>query len=106
MPPIRPGPRGCPADITYIQLPTAFVYLAALLDAYSRYCVGWRLSRAIDTQLTLAALERALTRRAPRPGLIHHSDQGVQYASDTYIDRLELAQAQVSMAAVGNRVPT
>jgi transposase InsO family protein len=90
------------ADITYIHLPTAFVYLAALLDAYSRYCVGWRLSRAIDTQLTLAALERALTTRAPRPGLIHHSDQGVQYASDAYVDRLETAEAQVSMAAVGN----
>ena len=90
------------ADITYIQLPTAFVYLATLLDAYSRYCVGWRLSRAIDTQLTLAALEQALTTRAPRPGLIHHSDQGVQYASDAYINRLDTAEAQVSMAAVGN----
>lgn len=90
------------ADITYIQIPTAFVYLATLLDAYSRYCVGWRLSRAIDTQLTLAALEQALTTRAPRPGLIHHSDQGVQYASDAYIDRLDTAEAQVSMAAIGN----
>jgi transposase InsO family protein len=64
------------------------------------------LARTIDTQLTLAALERALTTRAPQPGLIHHSDHGVQYASDAYIDRLDRAEAQVSMAAVGNRVPT
>lgn len=90
------------ADITYIRLPTAFVYLAMLLDAYSRSCVGWRLSRAIDTQLTLAALERALSTRAPRPGLIHHSDQGVQYASDAYVNRLDRAGIQVSMAALGN----
>lgn len=90
------------ADITYIQLPTAFVYLATLLDAYSRYCVGWQLSRSIDTQLTLAALEHALLTRSPRSGLIHHSDQGVQYANDGYIERLAMAEAQISMAAVGN----
>ncbi len=90
------------ADITYIRLPTTFVYLAALLDAYSRYCVGWQLSRSIDTQLTLAALEQALATRQPAPGLIHHSDQGVQYASDAYVDRLDAAQAKISMATVGN----
>ena len=90
------------ADITYIRLPTGFVYLATLLDAYSRYCVGWHLSRAINTTLTIAALERALTTRQPSPGLIHHSDQGVQYASDAYVDRLDAVAAQVSMAAVGN----
>ena len=90
------------ADITYIRLPTGFVYLATLLDAHSRYCVGWQLSRLIDTALTLAALERALTTRAPLPGLIHHSDQGVQYASDAYVDRLDAVAAHVSMAAVGN----
>jgi len=90
------------ADITYIRLPTGFVYLATLLDAWSRYCVGWQLSRSIDTVLTLAALERALTTRNPQPGLIHHSDQGVQYASDASIDRLDAVAAQVSMAAVGN----
>ncbi len=90
------------ADITYIRLPTGFVYLATLLDAYSRYCVGWHLSRLIDTTLTLAALERALTTRQPPSGLIHHSDQGVQYASDAYVDRLNTVAAQVSMAAVGN----
>ena len=68
----------------------------------SRYCVGWQLSRWIDTQLTLAALEHALLTRRPRSGLIHHSDQGVQYASDAYIERLDMAEVQISMAAVGN----
>ena len=94
--------QGWVADITYIRLPTGFVYLAALLDGWSRYCVGWQLARAIDTSLTLAALERALALRAPRAGLIHHSDQGVQYASDAYVDRLDRAGMLVSMAAVGN----
>ncbi len=90
------------ADITYIRLPTTFAYLACVLDAWSRRCVGWHLSRAIDTTLTLAALDQALTRRQPAPGLIHHSDRGVQYASAAYIARLNDAGAQVSMSAVGN----
>jgi transposase InsO family protein len=90
------------ADITYIRLPTAFVYLACVLDAFSRRCVGWKLSRQIDTRLTLAALEMALATRQPAPGLIHHSDRGVQYASTEYIARLEQVPAQVSMSATGN----
>ena len=90
------------ADITYIRLPTAFVYLAAILDAFSRRCIGWKLSRTIDTELALAALEQALADRRPAPGLIHHSDQGVQYASTAYVARLEAAGAQISMAAVAN----
>lgn len=90
------------ADITYIRLPTSFVYLACVLDAYSRRCVGWKLSRQIDTQLTLDALELALAHRRPAPGLIHHSDRGVQYASLTYVARLEQAGARVSMSAKGN----
>jgi transposase InsO family protein len=90
------------ADLTYIHLPTTFAHLAAILDAYSRRCVGWALSRCIDTQLTLAALERALALHHPPPGLIHHSDRGVQYASAAYVTRLEEAQAQISMAATGN----
>lgn len=90
------------ADITYIRLPTGFVYLACLVDGYSRRCVGWALSRSIDTDLTLAALELALARRHPVPGLIHHSDQGVQYASATYVERLDQAGARISMAATGN----
>jgi putative transposase len=90
------------ADITYVRLPTTFVYLACVLDAFSRRCVGWKLSRQIDTRLTLAALEMALATRQPPPGLIHHSDRGVQYASTEYIARLEQVQAQVSMSATGN----
>ena len=89
------------ADITYIRLPTAFAYLACVLDAWSRRCVGWQLSRWIDTDLTLAALERALATRRPAPGLIHHSDRGVQYASRDYVAWLDEIGAQVSMAAVG-----
>jgi putative transposase len=73
------GPdEGWVADITYVRLPSTFCYLAALLDAYSRKCVGWHLSRWIDTRLTLSALQMALDSRQPAPGLIHHSDQGVQ----------------------------
>lgn len=90
------------ADITYVRLPTSFVSLACVLDAYSRRCVGWKLSRQIDTQLTLDALEMALTQRHPAPGLIHHSDRGVQYASLAYVTRLQQAAACVSMSAKGN----
>jgi transposase InsO family protein len=90
------------ADITYIRLPTTFVYLACILDACSRRCIGWCLSRAFDTRLTLTALEMALASRQPQSGLIHHSDRGVQYASADYVARLERAGMQISMAAVGN----
>ena len=90
------------ADITYVRLPTAFAYLACVLDAWSRRCVGWELARSIDTELTLAALARAIAVRRPAPGLIHHSDRGVQYASAAYVARLTDAGARISMAAVGN----
>lgn len=90
------------ADITYIRLPTTFVYLACVLDAYSRRCIGWQLSRAIDTDLTLGALDRALADRRPASGFIHHSDRGVQYASAAYIARLASVGARVSMSARGN----
>jgi len=90
------------ADITYIRLPTTFVYLASVLDAWSRKIVGWQLSRTIDTSLALTALTIALTHRTPAPGLIHHSDRGVQYASHAYTDRLTAAGAQISMSALGN----
>lgn len=90
------------ADLTYIRLPSTFVYLAAILDAYSRKCIGWKLSKHIDTQLTLAALEAALASRTVKAGLIHHSDRGVQYASTQYVARLHSIEAQVSMSAVGN----
>lgn len=78
------------------------MYLACVLDAHSRRCVGWHLSRVIDTGLTLAALDRALDARRPAAGLIHHSDRGVQYASAAYVARLESVGARSSMAAVGN----
>ena len=90
------------ADITYIRLPSAFVYLACVLDAWSRRCVGWHLSRTIDTRLALAVLDQALVARRPTSGLIHHSDCGVQYASGEYIARLEAVGAHISMAAAGN----
>jgi transposase InsO family protein len=90
------------ADITYIRLLSAFVYLAAVLDAYSRKCIGWHLSKRIDTQLALGALEQALATRDVKPGLIHHSDRGVQYASNAYVERLLSVQAHISMSALGN----
>jgi putative transposase len=90
------------ADITYIRLPSAFVYLACVLDAWSRRCIGWQLSRTIDTQLVLAALNRAVAFRQPSVGLIHHSDRGVQYASAAYMERLAGIGARVSMSAKGN----
>ena len=90
------------ADITYVRLPTAFVYLACVLDAWSRRCIGWQLSRTIDTSLTLAALEAAIRLRQPDLGLIHHSDRGVQYASSAYIARLSAIGAHITMSAKGN----
>jgi putative transposase len=89
------------ADITYIRLPEQFVYLSTLMDAFSRRVVGWCLSREIDRQLVLTALERALATRQPPPAWIHHSDQGVQYVCGAYTERLLLAGARVSMAAKG-----
>ena len=93
------------ADSTSVRLPTTFVSLACLLDAYSRRCIGWILSRQIDTRLTLDALALALAQRHSAPGLMHHSDRGVQYASRdsiAYIARLQQAGARVSMSAKGN----
>lgn len=90
------------ADFTYIRLRSAFVYLACMLDAYSRRCVGWHLSREMNTQMTSRALQQAIRERHPQPGLIHHSDRGVQYASHEYIEQLQNIGAQISMSAVGN----
>lgn len=90
------------ADITYIRLRREFVYLAVILDAYSRRCIGWALSRHIDTQLTLAALRMALQTRTLQPGLMHHSDRGVQYASADYVALLQEHQIQISMSRTGN----
>jgi len=90
------------ADITYIRLDTAFVYLAVILDAFSRKVVGWALEAHLEARLPLAALEMALAARRPPPGeLIHHSDRGVQYACADYIDRLQDAGVQPSMSRGG-----
>jgi putative transposase len=90
------------ADLTYIRLQSEFVYLATILDAYSRRCVGWNLSTRMDTNVTLGALEEALATRDVKPGLIHHSDRGVQYASLAYTERLLSVGVQISMSAKGN----
>jgi transposase InsO family protein len=90
------------ADFTYIRLRSAFVYLACILDAFSRRCVGWSLSREMNTQMTSYALHQAIVERRPQLGLIHHSDRGVQYASHAYIEQLQAIGAEISMSAVGN----
>jgi transposase InsO family protein len=87
------------ADITYVRLQREFVYLAVLMDVYTRSIRGWQLTRHLDQALTLGALERALT-AGHQPG-IHHSDQGVQYAATAYVARLEQLGAQISMAEQG-----
>lgn len=90
------------ADITYIRLLREFIYLAVLLDAFSRRCIGWAISRHIDTQLTLNALQMALHTRTIQPGLIHHSDQGVQYAATDYVAVLHENKIEISMSRTGN----
>ena len=90
------------SDITYIRIRTGFVYLAAILDAYSRRVIGYAVSTRLDTALTLEALKMAIVKRQPGPGVIHHSDQGVQYASTEYTDELKRHGFLVSMARAGN----
>jgi putative transposase len=90
------------ADITYIRLPQEFVYLAVLLDAYSRRCIGWALNRYLEAELALAALRMALATRVIRPGLVHHSDRGVQYASHAYTNLLKAHGIRISMSRTGN----
>jgi putative transposase len=90
------------ADITYIRIRTGFVYLAAILDAYSRRVIGYAVSTRLDTALTLEALKTAISRRRPGSGVIHHSDQGVQYASIEYVAELKSHGFLVSMARAGN----
>jgi putative transposase len=90
------------ADITYIRLRTEFVYLAVVLDAFSRRVVGWALGRTLEAELAIAALRMALTERQPAPGLVHHSDRGVQYASAAYTEILRQHRATISMSRKGN----
>ena len=86
------------ADITYVRVRVEFVYLAAVMDVFTRCIRGWEVSRSLDQGLTLGALRRALRRGRPA---VHHSDQGVQYAATEYIDRLTHVNSLISMAAVG-----
>jgi putative transposase len=90
------------ADITYVRLRTEFVYLAVVLDAFSRRVIGWALGRTLEAQLAVAALRMALVQRQPAPGLVHHSDRGVQYASQDYTEILKQHKATISMSRKGN----
>ncbi|HEX8815916.1 MAG TPA: IS3 family transposase [Terriglobales bacterium] len=90
------------ADITYIRLEWEFVYLAVILDAFSRRVIGWALDRTLEASLTLDALCMALAQRRPAPGLVHHSDRGVQYASRDYTDLLQANRIVISMSRRGN----
>jgi len=90
------------ADITYIQVWREFVFLAVVLDAFSRKVVGWELSRSLSSGLALRALEKAITERQPPAGLVHHSDRGSQYACREYVALLEKHQMVASMSRPGN----
>ena len=90
------------ADITYVRLRDEFVFLAVILDAFSRRVIGWALDRNMEDQLTLAALRMALSHRSIQPGLVHHSDRGSQYASNDYTDLLKAHGIDISMSRKGN----
>ena len=84
------------SDMTYVRLKQEFIYLAVILDVYSRRVVGWSLSRQLDSGLAQGALEMALNQRRPMPGLVHHSDRGVQYACGDYVKRLESTASRLA----------
>jgi len=90
------------ADITYIHFVIRFVFLAVILDLYSRKVIGWNVMKSLETDLTLGALNMALARRKPEAGLIHHSDRGVQYLSHRYTERLRENKIRISNSAKGN----
>jgi putative transposase len=90
------------ADMTYVRLKAEFVYLAVVLDAYSRKVVGWSVDRTLQSRLPLNALKKAISNRQPPPGLIHHSDRGVQYACEGYIRVLRDHQMMPSISRPGN----
>jgi putative transposase len=86
------------ADITYIRLEAEFIYLAVVIDAFSRRVIGWALDRTVENDLPIQALRMALEQRQPAPGLVHHSDRGSQYASHDYTDLLKAQGCQISMS--------
>ena len=90
------------SDITYIRLGYRFVYLAVVLDSYSRRVIGWQLGKHLDTALTIGALQMALRKRTITPGLVHHSDRGVQYAAGDYTDLLKKHGIRISMSRKSN----
>jgi transposase InsO family protein len=90
------------ADLTYIRLREEFVFLAVILDAFSRRVIGWALDRNLEDELTLTALRMALQHRSIQPGLVHHSDRGSQYASHDYTDLLKAHGIDISMSRKGN----
>ena len=90
------------ADITYIRLRTEFVYLAVILDRFSRKAIGWALDRTLAARVTVTALRHAVARRQPPPGVVHHSDQGVQYACDDYVKELKTNGMVPSMSRPAN----
>ena len=90
------------ADITYVRLRETFLYLAIVLDAYSRRVIGWELGEDLSADLALGALDRALADRAIAPGIMHHSARGVQYCSQAYVAKLQAHQFLISMSRTGN----
>jgi transposase InsO family protein len=90
------------ADITYVRLRETFLYVAIVLDAYSRRVVGWELAEDLRAELALGALDRALADRPVEPGIVHHSDRGVQYCCHAYVEKLQAHGFAVSMSRAGN----
>jgi putative transposase len=90
------------ADITYIRLRESFLYLAVILDAYSRRVIGWALDDTLEAKLAIKALRRALADRPAPASLIHHSDRGVQYCSEDYVEILRSHGIRISMSRSGN----
>jgi transposase InsO family protein len=90
------------ADITYIRLGGEFVFLAVVLDRFSRCVVGWALDRSLSARLAIGALEQAIEKRKPQPGLVHHSDRGIQYAAQDYVEVLQRHGIVPSMSRPAN----
>lgn len=90
------------ADITYIRIATCFVYLAVILDLFSRKVIGWAIAKSLHKEICIEALQMALETREPAPGCIHHSDRGVQYASEGYVNLLLSRGLRISMSRKGN----